>query len=188
MVSHAPRLASGFRGKGFESMPILPDVLVPGLKIVFCGTGASAWSARVGAYYANPGNKFWPTLQAVGLTPRRIAPTDYLDVLEFDIGLTDIAKEHVGQDTAIDLALVDAAALRAKIERFSPRILAFTSKRAAGLFLGLPTGAIPHGRQVTTIGPTRVHVLTSPSGQAGPHWSIEPWRDLARAAADAGQT
>lgn len=164
-------------------MPILPDVLEPGLAIVFCGTGAGAWSARVGAYYANPGNKFWPTLHEIGLTPHRIAPADFNNVLSFGIGLTDVAKEHVGQDTAIDLALVDALALRAKIERHEPRILAFTSKRAASLFLGLPTAAIPYGAQAGAIGATRIHVLTSPSGQARPHWSIEPWRDLARAVA-----
>lgn len=169
-------------------MPILPDVLAPGLDIVFCGTGAGAWSARVGAYYANPGNKFWPTLHAVGLTPRRIAPADFQDVLAFGIGLTDVAKEHVGQDTEIDLERVDAAALRDKIERFQPRHFAFTSKRAASLFLGLPTALLPYGEQASPIGPTRLHVLTSPSGQAGPHWSIEPWRTLARAAGrDAGQ-
>ncbi len=57
-------------------MPILPDVLAPGLDIVFCGTGAGAWSARVGAYYGKPGNKFWPTLHAVGLTPRRREPAE----------------------------------------------------------------------------------------------------------------
>jgi TDG/mug DNA glycosylase family protein len=163
-------------------MPILPDVLAPGLNIVFCGTGAGAWSARIGAYYGNPGNKFWPTLHAIGLTPRRIAPADFRDVLTFGIGLTDVAKEHVGQDTAIDLELVDARALHEKIERYRPRHFAFTSKRAASLYLGLPTSAIPYGEQDQPIGSTRVHVLTSPSGQAGPHWTIEPWRDLARLA------
>jgi TDG/mug DNA glycosylase family protein len=161
-------------------MPVLPDVLAPGLRVVFCGTGAGAYSARVGAYYANPGNKFWPTLHAIGLTPHRIAPADFRAVLDHAIGLTDVAKEHVGQDTAIDLALVDAAALGAKMEQYRPGILAFTSKRAASLFLDLPTAAIPYGLQARTIGPTRIHVLTSPSGQAGPHWSIEPWQALAR--------
>lgn len=162
-------------------MPILPDVLGPELRVVFCGTGAGAWSARVGAYYANPGNKFWPTLHSIGLTPHRIAAADFSSVLDHGIGLTDVAKEHVGQDTAIDLALVDAASLGAKIVRYRPAILAFTSKRAASLYLDLPTAAIPYGPQQATIGATKIHVLTSPSGQAGPHWSIEPWRGLARA-------
>ena len=162
-------------------MPVLPDVLAPGLAVVFCGTGAGAWSARVGAYYGKPGNKFWPTLHAVGLTPRRLAPAEYPAVLAFGIGLTDVAKEHVGQDDAIDLDRVDAAALHARILQFRPRHLAFTSKRAASLALGRPTASFAYGVQEERIGTTRLHVLTSPSGAAGSYWSIEPWRRLAEA-------
>lgn len=33
-------------------MDILPDVLKPGLKVVFCGTAAGNRSATNGAYYA----------------------------------------------------------------------------------------------------------------------------------------
>lgn len=160
-------------------MPVLPDVLAPGLDLVICGTGAGAWSARVGAYYGKPGNKFWPTLHAVRLTPRRLEPVEYAELLAFGIGLTDVAKEHVGQDDAIDLSRVDAAALHDKIRRFAPRFLAFTSKRAASLALGRPTGAIAYGEQAERIGTTRLHVLTSPSGAAGSYWSIEPWQRLA---------
>lgn len=167
-------------------MPVLPDVLAPGLELVFCGTGAGAWSARVGAYYANPGNKFWPTLFAVGLTPRRLAPAEFRDVPAFGIGLTDVAKEHVGQDEAIDLARVDAAALIEKIRFFAPRRLAFTSKRAASLALQRPTAALPYGALPERLGETVLHVLTSPSGAAGASWSIEPWRALA-AACDAAR-
>jgi len=160
-------------------MPILPDVLAPGLDIVFCGTGAGAWSARVGAYYGKPGNRFWPTLHAIGLTPRRLDPAEFASVTAFGLGLTDVAKEHVGQDEAIDLARVDAAALHAKISAFAPLWLAFTSKRAASLALGRPTAAIPYGEQAERIGASRLFVLTSPSGAATSHWSIAPWSDLA---------
>jgi len=48
---------------------ILPDVLEPGLHVVFCGTQAGSASARRGAYYAGPGNKFWPVLHEIGLVP-----------------------------------------------------------------------------------------------------------------------
>lgn len=162
-------------------MPILPDILAFDLDVVFCGTGAGAWSARVGAYYGKPGNKFWPTLHEVGLTPRRLEPAEFREVLAFGIGLTDVAKEHVGQDEAIDLSRVDAGALHEKIARFRPRHLAFTSKRAASLALGRPTGTIPYGEQAERIGASRLHVLTSPSGAAGSYWSPEPWRRLAAA-------
>jgi TDG/mug DNA glycosylase family protein len=102
-------------------------------------------------------------------------------VLSLGIGLTDIAKEHIGQDAEIDLAGVDAAGLRRRIARVAPAIFASTSKNAASLFLGKPTGAISYGFQQETIRPTRLFVLTSPSGAAGSNWDIAPWRELARA-------
>jgi G:T/U-mismatch repair DNA glycosylase len=53
---------------------ILPDQLQPGLRIISCGTAAGAASAKKGAYYAGPGNKFWNTLHAIGLTTRVFPP------------------------------------------------------------------------------------------------------------------
>jgi TDG/mug DNA glycosylase family protein len=162
-------------------MPVLPDVLQKGLVVVFCGTGAGRKSAELKAYYALRGNKFWRALHEVGLTLARFEPHAYRDVLKHGIGLTDIAKEHIGQDDEIDLAHVDAAGLRRKIARASPAILAFTSKKAASFFLGKQTSSISYGFQDETIGATRIFVLTSPSGQAGSYWDIGPWRELARA-------
>ena len=52
---------------------VLPDLIAPNLRIVFTGTAVGSASAHAGAYYAGPGNAFWPTLHAVGLTPRLLA-------------------------------------------------------------------------------------------------------------------
>ena len=41
---------------------VLPDILQPGLRVVFCGTAAGRASAKARAYYAGPGNSFWKTL------------------------------------------------------------------------------------------------------------------------------
>ena len=41
---------------------LMPDLLAPGLDLVFCGTAPSPVSFKARAYYANPGNAFWPTL------------------------------------------------------------------------------------------------------------------------------
>src|SRR5438105_2649456 len=45
---------------------ILTDVLREGLRVVFCGTAVGPTSARVGAYYARPGNQFWSVLYEIG--------------------------------------------------------------------------------------------------------------------------
>ncbi|HKT41333.1 MAG TPA: mismatch-specific DNA-glycosylase [Rhodanobacteraceae bacterium] len=161
---------------------ILPDVLAPGLRVVFCGTAPGTRSAREGAYYAHPGNHFWRTLFAVGLTPRLLVPAEFKDVLQFGIGLTDVAKHHFGSDAELPRAAFDAASLHRKLARFRPRFVAFTSKNAARAGLAPGSRSPAYGEQAFTIAQSRVFVLPSPSGQARGFWDIDPWRELARLA------
>lgn len=160
---------------------ILPDLLAPDLKLVFCGSALGAESARQKAYYAKPGNKFWPTLHAVGLTPRLFAPADYPALLDLRIGLTDINKTQSGNDDALDDTHDDVAGLAGKIERYRPAILAFTAKRPAQVFLkesfGLK-GPPAYGLQPQRIGRTHLFVLPSTSGSGVRYWDIAPWRAL----------
>jgi TDG/mug DNA glycosylase family protein len=160
---------------------VLPDVLAADLRIVFCGTAPGTRSARDGAYYAHPGNYFWRTLFAVGLTPRKLAPAEFRAVLEFGIGLTDVAKHVFGSDAELPRNAFDAAALRRKLRRYRPRIIAFTSKNAARAGLGLGSHPIDCGEQAAGLAGCRVFVLPSPSGQARGFWDAEPWRKLANA-------
>ena len=77
---------------------VLPDVPEPNLKIIFCGTAAGDTSASTGAYYTGPGNKFWKTLYTVGLTPQQLKPDDFRMLLQYGLGLTDLAKYASGSD------------------------------------------------------------------------------------------
>jgi TDG/mug DNA glycosylase family protein len=156
--------------------PVLPDLLAPGLRLVFCGTAAGARSAAEGAYYAHPGNLFWRALFEAGLTPHRFAPSDFPQLLPLGIGLTDLAKRHSGNDAELPRDAFDAAALRRKIRRYQPRLLAFTSKNAARGALG---HAVEIGLQHERFGDTRLFVLPSPSGRARGHWDLQPWLALA---------
>lgn len=158
-------------------MSILPDVLQPGLAIVFCGTAAGAESARRGAYYAGPGNAFWPTLAEVGLTPHRLMPEAFRTVTQYGLGLTDLAKHVSGSDQVLRKQDFDRAGLRARIERFQPRLLALTSKRTAQEFLQRP---VTYGLAPERIGATALFVLPSPSGAARGHWDVGWWWELAR--------
>lgn len=155
---------------------VLPDVLRPGLDLVFCGTAAGRASAAAGAYYAHPGNFFWRTVHAVGLLPELLAPRDFRRLPEFGIGLTDLAKHHIGNDDELPVLAFDAEALRRKIRRHAPRLLAFTSKNAAQAALG---HAVPYGPQACRWDTTALWVLPSPSGQARRFWDERPWRALA---------
>lgn len=161
---------------------VLPDVLERGLVLVFCGTAASTASAAAGAYYANPSNAFWRTIFAVGITPRRFAPSEFQELRALKIGLTDLAKAAVGSDRQLRRSDYDPAALDKKMRAFQPQILAFTSKQAWRAWCGAPPQrAAAYGWQAERIGLTRLYVLPSPSGAARGHWDIAWWRGLAAA-------
>ena len=156
---------------------LVPDLLAPGLDLVFCGTAPSPASFRAKAYYANPGNAFWPTLAAVGLTPECLAPQRYPELLAWRLGLTDLNKTEYGSDHELSAEAMDAAALQAKLRRFRPAAVAFTSKHAAALALGVKSP--DYGRQHETLEGALVFVLASPSGRARSFWTIAPWRQVA---------
>ena len=160
---------------------ILPDVLEPGLRVVFCGTQAGAASARRGAYYAGPGNKFWPVLHEIGLVPVRLLPEEFRTLPRYGIGLTDVAKRTSGPDSALRGGHFDVAGFTARIAANRPRILAFNGKRAAQAALGTREGRLAYGPQAHGLADADIYVLPSTSGAAAGFWSIEPWKQLAMA-------
>jgi TDG/mug DNA glycosylase family protein len=157
--------------------PVLPDVLPPGLRLVFCGTAPGAASARAGAYYAGPGNRFWITLHEVGLTPVLLRPAEFARLPEFGIGLTDISKTASGSDRQVGSRGFDPERLAAAIALAGLTHLAFNGKNAARAALGRP---VDYGPQPERIGGARTWVLPSTSGAARRFWDIEPWQELAR--------
>ena len=160
---------------------VLPDVLGPGLRVVFCGSAVGPESFRRQAYYAHPRNRFWATLHEIGLTPRRFAPQEYRQLKELGIGLTDLAKHRHGMDTVLKKADYDADALTGKIMAYQPQVLAFVGKKPGGAFMarkfGLKTCA--YGLQARHIDATALFILPSPSPANPGHWDVQPWRDLA---------
>jgi TDG/mug DNA glycosylase family protein len=160
---------------------VLPEVLRPGLRLVFCGTAAGRQSALQKAYYAHAQNKFWRSLHEIGLTPRLFAPREYPALWELGIGLTDIAKFASGMDHQLprhSLGPRAVKALRQRIEKIAPGHLAFTSLTAGRAALGIK--AAP-GEQAGRWGETRLWILPSPSPLADNHWDIRPWKALAQA-------
>jgi double-stranded uracil-DNA glycosylase len=157
---------------------VLPDILPPGLRLVFCGTAAGTASARARAYYAGPGNRFWATLHEVGLTPEQLKPAEFERLTEFGIGLTDICKVRHGSDEEVGTVEFDIAGLEQKIAAAEPAVLAFNGKNAAR---GALQQDVAYGLQDERIGGATLWVLPSTSGAARRFWSIEPWRELAEA-------
>jgi TDG/mug DNA glycosylase family protein len=145
---------------------VLKDILKGGLKIVFIGTAASDISASEKHYYANPRNSFWKLLYETGLTDRQLSlKEDYL-LTHYGCGLTDVVKSEHGSDSKLSKeSLVEGRKpLEAKIRKFSPSVVCFTSKNAYQSFFG---------RKAKSYGPqqpvdsslSRVFIVPSPSPQ-----------------------
>jgi TDG/mug DNA glycosylase family protein len=160
-------------------LPVLPDVVARNLRVLFCGMAAGTRSAAVGAYYAGPGNKFWPILHKAGLTDTLLRPQQFRAVLRYRIGLTDLVKTRSGSDRAIRVEEEDRARLTALVGAYAPRVLAFVGKNAARSYLG----GVAVGYGLQTWHPDgsdgAVFVLPSTSGAANGFWDEGPWFDLA---------
>lgn len=159
-------------------MDILPDLLEDNLNIVFCGTAVGNKSAEKKAYYAGTGNSFYKTLCEIGLTKEQIVPANYKDLLEYKIGLTDIVKKVSGNDDELKPENYDKVGFISKIEKYNPKIICFNGKKAASVYLGIPTKKIENGIQNCKIGNTIIYVACSTSGSARRYWNIEEWKEL----------
>jgi double-stranded uracil-DNA glycosylase len=160
--------------------PALDDVLTEGLDIVFCGTAAGHTSARLGSYYAGPGNQFWAALHSTRLTPCQLSPAQFRDLPRYGIGLTDVCKLASGNDSDLEHGDYDVDDFWERISLYRPGIVAFNGKQAAKV--ALDEKAVRYGFQSTSHDRPRVFVLPSTSGAARGYWDISYWQELARQA------
>ena len=155
---------------------ILPDLLNYNLNIVFCGTAASKKSKKLNAYYAGPGNKFWKTLHAIGLTDNQLNPKEFEKLLEYNIGLTDICKTDYGNDNELDTSKYDVDGFNLKILKYKPKIVCFNGKNAAKAYLNQKK--VDYGYQNKRTGDSKIFIAPSTSGAANGYWNLGIWKEL----------
>lgn len=159
---------------------MLKDVLTENLNVVFCGTAKGRASALKGFYYAGPGNKFYGILYDAGFTSKKLIPADCYEINKYSIGLTDLVHTEFGNDNEISSDSYEVDLFIAKMKKYSPRFIAFTSKKAAAFALGYRgvTSFIDYGLQSETIGSSKVFVLPSTSGSGRKYWNDKHWFEL----------
>jgi TDG/mug DNA glycosylase family protein len=142
----------------------IPDVIAPGLRVLFCGINPGLWSAWSGHHFARPGNRFWPALHRSGFTPHQFRPAEQQELLALGLGITNVVDR--GSARAAELTRAElrdgGVALTRKVTRYAPRWLAVLGVTAYRDAFDEPKSSI--GLQERTIGTTRVWVLPNPSG------------------------
>jgi TDG/mug DNA glycosylase family protein len=147
----------------------LPDLLAPGLDVLFCGINPSLTSAARGHHFARPGNRFWPALHLAGLTPRRLAPEEDRELLRYGLGVTNLVDRPTR--TAAELSPAElregAAALAELVTRYRPRVLAVLGITAYRTGFGRPRAVL--GRQPERVGGVDTWAVPNPSGLNAAH-------------------
>jgi double-stranded uracil-DNA glycosylase len=143
----------------------LPDLIAPGLKVLFCGINPGLYSGAVGHHFARPGNRFWPALHEAGFTDRLLDPAEEQELLKHGCGLTNLVNRATAGAAELSRGeLVEGGRrLARKVRTYRPGLIAFLGVQTYRIACGRP-GAVP-GRQAGGMNGTVVWVLPSPSGR-----------------------
>jgi TDG/mug DNA glycosylase family protein len=164
----------------------VPDLLAPGLRVLFVGINPGRRSAAAHAHFANPRNDFWRLVHESGLTPELLGPERQREAVDHGIGITNAAFRTTPGSG--DLRAGDFAGAADRLERLAvtlrPRMIAFVGKEAyRGAFRERPA----LGLQVRRLGDARLFVLpsTSPANATVPYAERLAWFDALVALIDA---
>jgi TDG/mug DNA glycosylase family protein len=165
----------------------VPDVVGPGLRVVFCGINPSLYSAAVGHHFARPGNRFWLALHGAGFTERLLSPFEDARLLERGLGCTNLVERATARAEELTPAELRAGAARLAgwLRAYRPAWLAVLGVGAYRTAFERPHAAL--GPQPDRLAGTAVWVLPNPSG-LNAHYQlpalVERFADLRAAAAE----
>jgi TDG/mug DNA glycosylase family protein len=143
---------------------VIPDLIAPGLRVLFCGINPGLYSGATGRHFARPGNRFWPALHGSGFTSRLLTPWDGEAMLAAGLGITNLVERTTATAAELSPAELRAGgrALEARARRSHPSIVAVLGVTAYRTAFDRPTATL--GPQTETIGTCRAWVLPNPSG------------------------
>jgi TDG/mug DNA glycosylase family protein len=148
----------------------IPDVIAPGLRVLFSGINPGLYSAATGRHFARPGNRFWPALHRSGFTGRLLRPDEQQLLLGLGLGITNVVARATARADELSPQELRAGGqvLAAKVGRLRPRWLAVVGVTAYRTAFGRAGAGT--GDQGETLAGARLWVLPNPSG-LNAHWT-----------------
>ncbi len=158
----------------------VPDVIAPGLRLLFCGINPGLYSAAIGHHFGRPGNRFWAALHAAGFTGRLLSPFEDSELLAYGYGITNIVdRATAGADELSAQELSEGGQqLEEKVRLYHPARVAVLGIGAYRAAFGRPRAVA--GRQPESLAGAGLWVLPNPSG-LNAHYQLD---DLARVFAE----
>lgn len=173
METHKPTKAE-LRAAAGKSVP---DVIAPGLKVLFCGINPGLYTAAIGHHFGRPGNRFWPALYASGFTARLLSPYEERQLLDNGYGITNLVnKATATADELTKPELIQGGEILAeKVRALRPRYLAVLGIGAYRKTFQRSKASL--GLQEETMGETHLWVLPNPSG-LNAHFQLDDLAEL----------
>lgn len=162
---------------------VVPDVIAPGLQVLFVGVNPGIRSGETHHHFAHPSSRLWTALYKSRFTPHVVRPDGERVLLEYGIGLTNLVDRPTG--TAGELMSEElrrgGTQLRRKACRYRPDWVAILGVVAYRIAFDEPDAVV--GLQRRTLCSSRVWVLPGPTGRNA-HFPlpklIEEFRRLGR--------
>lgn len=148
----------------------VPDLVGPGLKLLFVGINPGLWTAATQTHFAHPGNRFYPALRLAGIVDRDLdrgepmTEEDRAYLIKRGIGITNLVNRATAR--AGELAPAELRGGRARLEDFvaqhHPAVVAIAGITAYRLAFAAPKAK--EGEQAELPSGARVWVVPNPSG------------------------
>ena len=148
----------------------VPDLVGPGLKLLFVGINPGLWTAATQTHFCHPGNRFYPALRLAGIIDRDLdrgepmTEQDRAYLTKRGIGITNLVNRATAR--ADELAPAELRAGRTRLEEFvalhHPLIVAIAGLTAYRAAFADPKAR--GGEQVDGLLGARVWVVPNPSG------------------------
>jgi TDG/mug DNA glycosylase family protein len=158
----------------------IPDLVGPGLRVLFCGINPGRLSGETGLHFARAGNRFWKLLHGGGFTDRVLLPSEQSTLPAMGIGITNIVERTTTAASELGHEELRAGALvlEAKAVDLRPRVIAILGLGAYRTAFGRPRAVI--GEQPETLGGATLWLLPNPSGLQA-QYQLPEMTDLFRA-------
>ncbi|GGH49832.1 mismatch-specific DNA-glycosylase [Microbacterium album] len=154
---------------GFRDAEV-PDLIGPGLRLLFVGINPGLWTAATGTHFARPGNRFYPALAAAGIighaprTAEGISGEDREMLLSAGIGISNLVHRATARADELSRAELRAGAARlaADVARWRPPVVAIVGISAYRLGFDRPRART--GLQPESLSGAQLWVVPNPSG------------------------
>jgi len=176
-LSHGERLTTTVTSVGFTQQELqafrnasVPDLVGPGLTLLFVGINPGLWTAATQTHFAHPGNRFYPALRLAGILDRDLdrgkpmTDQDRAYFVKRGIGITNLVNRATAR--AGELAPAELRAGRTRLEKFvtehHPVVVAIAGITAYRVAFAVPKAR--EGEQAALPSGARIWVVPNPSG------------------------